>query len=90
MSKKFTKNRSVDWRYLHVPLKYCNKVPCDNINKEFVLIDDYGKNFLAGYRNNETCRVGRTFLVKKIIKNKNTGFIYKGKFYKLNNSGWVF
>jgi len=35
MSKKFEKNRSVDWRYLHVPLKYllnfkganCNKYP---------------------------------------------------------------
>ena len=36
MSKKFEKNRSVDWRYLHVPLKYllnfkgganCNRMP---------------------------------------------------------------
>ena len=37
MSKKFGKNRSVDWRYYHVPLKYLTKFKgganCDRADK---------------------------------------------------------
>ena len=33
MSKKFEKNRSVDWRYLHVPLKYLLKFKGANCDR---------------------------------------------------------
>lgn len=88
MSLKFNENRSVDSRYLHVPIKYCNQVP-SNGSKEFVLIDCVGRYYVAAWRNENTCRVGMTFLVPRVERNGNIGFMYKNKFYKLNGSGWV-
>jgi len=86
MSKKFEKNREVNYGYVHVPLRYTGIKHRNNSNKELVLVDDYGKHYVAAYRNNETCRVGITFLLKKT----NGGFLFKDKEYKHNCSGWVF
>ena len=89
MSLKFEKGRSVNWKYLHIPMMYCGEVPNTNKNKNFVLIDDLGKHYVASWRNCDTCRTGMTFLVKKVFKKGKFGFEYKGKFYKLGNTGWV-
>lgn len=90
MSRKFYKNRSVDFAYHAVPLFYSGIMHSNNKGKELVLIDDYGKHYVAAYRNNFTNKVGIHFLVKKVIKKNKYGFIFKDKFYSLKTrSGWV-
>lgn len=95
MSRKFNKNRSVEESYLHVPVKYMSEVrgketrPNCWSGKEFCIIDFYGNNALCGWRNNESCKVGKTFLCKIIHRGKKTGIIYKGKFYPLGRYEWV-
>ena len=86
MSKKFEKDRSVYYGYQHVPLRYTGIYHSKNPKKELVLVDDYGKHYIAAYRNKDTCRVGITFLLKKTDK----GFIFKDKEYKNGRGGWVF
>lgn len=86
MSQKFGKGRSVEIAYMSVPLKYTSIKHANNSDKELVLIDDFGKHYVAAYRNNKTCKIGIHFLLKRT----ENGFIFKGKEYKHNGSGWVF
>lgn len=86
MSLKFGKHRSVTYTYFHVPLRYTGIKHRNNVNKELVLIDWFGKYYVAGYRNHNTSRVGRTFLLKKT----RDGFIFRGKEIKHTSSGWVY
>ncbi len=86
MSNKFEDNRSVDERYLKIPLRYTGILNPSNNNRELILIDFLGDNYLAAYRNHHTGRIGRTFLLKAI----ENGFIFKDKKYKFNgNKGLV-
>lgn len=85
MSYKFGKNHSVDRSYLSVPMYYTGIKHTANKDKELVLIDDMGKHYIAAYRNNELCKVGITFLLKKEYKNNTYGFIFKDKFHPLGN-----
>lgn len=85
MSLKFEKNRSVSIAYSCAPLKYTGIISSKNKDKELVLIDDFGKHYVAAWRNNKVNKVGRTFLLKKT----NNGFILKDKEYKQTHSGWV-
>lgn len=85
MSKKFYKNRNVEFGYVHVPLKYTfikhrNKPHC-----ELVLVDDLGTHYVAAYRNMKRGRCGPTFLLKKTKK----GFIFRGRKVKHRRGGWV-
>lgn len=92
---KFKKNREVDRSWMHVPAKYMSEVKGSNSKghcwegKEFCIIEFYGNRALCGWRNNETCKVGKTFLCKIVRKGKKTGIIYKDKFYQLGRYGWV-
>lgn len=81
MSKKFHKDRSVKWQYFRVPMYYTFVRHPRNKQKELVLIDDFGKNFVACWYNNKTGKMGITFLVKS-LGNK---FIYKDKEYPLGS-----
>ena len=86
MSEKFKKNRSVDETYMNIPLRYTSILHPQNKNRELVLIDKLGDNYLAAYRNNITCKVGRTFLLKAL----DNGFVFKDKGYHFNgNNGLV-
>lgn len=90
MSRKFDKNRSVDYKYHEIPLKYTGIRHPNNNNKELVLVDDYGKHYIAAYRNEKTNKVGIHFLLKKVISKGKYGFIFKDKFYSVKDkSGWV-
>lgn len=89
MSKKFDKNRSVDYRYLACPLKYTNIFHPNNHNKELVLLDQLGKSYTAAWRNDKTNKIGITFLLKIDKVNGKNGFWFKDKFYSHNRSGWV-
>jgi len=89
MSKKFEKNRSVSYLYTMCPLKY-TFIKHPNKDKELVLMDDFGKHYVAAWRSNVTSKVGITFLLKKVITKHKFGFIFKDKFYSLKTrSGWV-
>jgi len=90
MSKKFEKNRSISSAYFAIPLYYTGIKHHNNNDKELVLIDDYGNHYVAAYRNNSLCKVGIHFILKKEMKNGKSGFIFKNKFFPLNEYGWVF
>jgi hypothetical protein len=79
MSLKFEKNRSVSTSYINVPMYYTRIEHPNNKNKELVIIDRLGENYLACWRNGKTCKMGIRFLVKA-TKN---GFMFKNKERKL-------
>lgn len=90
MAKKFHKNRSVQFAYHAVPIYYTGIIHPNNKDRELVLVDDYGQHFMAAWRNNKLCRVGRHFVLKKEIQNKKVGFVHKDKFIALRKrGGWV-
>jgi hypothetical protein len=91
MSRKFNSDRSVEFAYHAVPLYYTSIKHANNNDKELVLIDDFKTHFIAAYRNMKLNKVGIHFVLKKEIKNGNSGFLFKGKFYSLRKKhGWVF
>lgn len=89
MSLKFGKNRSVYYGYHACPLRYPGIKHATRPQTELVLLDDLGKMYLAAYRNNQTSKVGITFLLKKEVKNGKSGFIFKDKFFANTRYGWV-
>lgn len=92
---KFKTNREVDKNWLHVPAKYMFNIKGSNNSKdmlngkEFCIIEFYGNKALCGWRNGDTCKVGRTFLCDLAVRNKKRGIIYKNKFYPFDRYGWV-
>lgn len=91
MSRKFHLNRSVDFIYHAIPIYYTGVRHATDNDKELVLIDDFGSQYIAAYRNNELNKVGINFILKKERKNGKLGFVFKDKFYPLKKrSGWVF
>lgn len=85
MSLKFEKDRSVSPQYAKIPLRYTSINHPNNADKELVLMDYFGKHYVAAWRNNNTDKIGITFL----LKSTPGGFMYKDKEYKHNRSGWV-
>jgi hypothetical protein len=81
MSIKFSKNRSVDYLYMKMPMFYTGIINSKNHNKELVIIDDFKYFFIACWRNNKTNKCGINFKVK-IEKNC---FIFKDKKYDIKN-----
>ncbi len=92
MSLKFQKDRSVEYWYTMIPIYYTG-IRHSTRNSELVLMDDYGKHYVAAYRSNNTSKVGRTFLLKKERRGKKAGFMFKDKFRSFSmkhpSSGWV-
>lgn len=83
MSQKFGKDRSVDFGYHAIPLKYTGIINPKNSDKELVLMDYFGKHYSAAWRNNKTNKVGITFLLRTI----EGGFVFKDKEYLHKDSG---
>lgn len=91
MSLKFKKNRSVDFTYHAVPMRYTGIKHPNDASKELVLVDSYKHKWLAAYRSDKTNRVGRTFILDKGVKNGKEGFYHRGKLVVLpKRGGWVF
>jgi hypothetical protein len=87
MSHKFGKDREVSVSYAKIPLYYTGIKHPHQKHKELVLLDDFGKHYSACYRNNDLCKLGIEFLLRKI----KGGFVFKDKEYKFNgSSGWVY
>ena len=91
MSKKFFKDREVPFYYHAVPIKYTGIKHPNRHDTELVLLDGYKNAYLAAYRNNDTNKVGRHFLLKREVRSGKLGFVFKDKFYAHCNSGigWV-
>lgn len=89
MSQKFEKNRSVDFRYLAVPMCYTGIKHRHDAKKELVLIDFLHNHWIAAYRSDRTQRVGRTFKLPLGEKNGKPGFYHRGKLYTYSKGGWV-
>lgn len=58
MSQKFEKGRSVSAGYCKIPIQYTGIIHPNNKNKELVLMDVMGKNYVACWRNNDRCTAG--------------------------------
>lgn len=87
---------SDEWEELHKELKkkYLNPqlILKQNYNKDFVVIEFYGKfRCLCAWRNNLTCKVGITFICPIIRRNKKYYIKYKNQLISLEtNYGWVY
>lgn len=81
------------WYELHEKLKgkYLKKKIKQDYNKDFVVLDFYGKSkCLCAWRNNITCKIGITFICQIIKRNKKYYIKYKNQLLPLEtNSGWV-
>ena len=86
MSHKFNKNRSVSVGYCKCPMFYTGIINPKNKNKELVIMDQFGKNFSACWRNNELCKTGIEFLLPIV----DGGFKFKGKIILLKNCNKVY
>lgn len=87
---------SDEWEELHNELKekYLNPqlILKQNYNKDFVVIEFYGKSkCLCAWRNNQACKMGMTFICPIIKRNKKYYVKYKNQLISLEtNYGWVF
>ncbi len=89
MSQKFFKHGEVPFYYHAMPILYPGIKHPTRRDTQLTILDDYGKMYLAAYRNGDTCKVGIHFLLKKDVKNGKSGFWFKDKFYKHTRYGWV-
>ena len=62
-----------------------------DFDKEFTIIDFYGKyKALCGWRNTNTCKIGKTFILPVIYKNNKQYILYKNQKICINNlNGWI-
>jgi hypothetical protein len=84
MSQKFKKDREVTVSYSKIPLFYTGIKHPNNHRKELVLMDRFGDNYSACWRNNKTGKLGIEFLVPAT----QGGFIFKDKKRKLGSRVW--
>jgi hypothetical protein len=60
--------------------KKIQKINNKDFDKEFTIIEFLGKRrVLCGWRNTNTCKVGKTFVLPIINKNKKTYILYKNQ-----------
>lgn len=62
-------------------------------DKDFCILELSKRQATCAWRNNQTCKVGMTFVCKvDEHKDGTVGIVYKDKFYPINKStsGWVF